>query len=230
MQGNAMGTTEQKRSVDLFALMLVIGVIICVSVAVTVYVQIFNLGLSSEPNNWSAFGSYIGGVLGPLISFLTLLAILKTIGLQKELLDTQRTEFEAMQALQLKAIEAQLSQIRQSESEAARRLVEESRNSALLALERYMHSCRAEYEQKKNQLNITYQWVLDGKATISSEEMKLITDKLKPYEEKLASMTLFYGDICFGEFKNVDDLKKTFQKELGEIWSPSPKKTETKET
>ena len=81
---------------DLFSLFLVVVVIVSVVLAVVLYRQSFGSGLSLEPNNWSAFGGYMGGVFGPLISFLTLLAILKTIRLQKELLDTQRTEFEAM--------------------------------------------------------------------------------------------------------------------------------------
>lgn len=229
MQRTSTGKEMQKKYFDLFSVLLVSVVVVAVVLAMVVYRKAFSSDLSIEPNNWSAFGSYIGGVFGPLISFLTLLAILKTIGLQKELLDTQRTEFETMQTLQVKAIEAQLSQIRSSDAESARRLIEESRISALQALDKYLHGMRAEYEQKKSQLDSLYQWVLDGKAVASAADIERITVKLKEYEVKLASMTILYGDLCFGDFESVKELRDKFQTEIAEIWHPSAKQSDAAE-
>lgn len=229
MQGTSAEKEMQKKYFDLFSVLLVSVVVVSVVLAMVVYRQAFSSELSIEPNNWSAFGSYVGGVFGPLISFLTLLAILKTIGLQKELLDTQRTEFETMQALQVKAIEAQLSQIRSTDAESARRLIEESRVSALRALDKYIHGIRAEYEQKKSQLNSMHQWVLDGKANPSADDMKRMTVKLKEYEKKLALMTILYGDLCFGDFENVEELRGKFQAGVAEIWHPSAKQSDAPE-
>lgn len=48
------------------------------------YSVIFHDGLSVRSGEWSDFGSYFGGLLGPGISFVTLLALLRTIGLQLE--------------------------------------------------------------------------------------------------------------------------------------------------
>lgn len=64
-----------------------------VGVAIYVYRLKFGGGLSAEAANWSTFGSYVGGVFGPLFSFLTLLAVLKTVYLQRELLSNQVKEF-----------------------------------------------------------------------------------------------------------------------------------------
>ncbi|UXZ44529.1 hypothetical protein [Pseudomonas soli] len=221
MTEDACETAQQKtKSTDLFSTFLVVVVLVSVVAAVAFYRTSFDAGLSQSPDKWSAFGSYIGGVFGPLISFLTLLAILKTIGLQKDLLDTQRTEFEALHALQIKSNEAQLAQIKRSEDEAARRLIEESRISALQALNGYMDGVRSEYERKRSQFDVLYQWMIDGKAATSKEDVAAITEKLKLYEKKLALMMILYGDVCFGEFPTVENLKKTVNDGLADIWDP----------
>ncbi|ABY97619.1 hypothetical protein HMH05_24195 [Pseudomonas sp. SbB1] len=227
MTENTCESAQQKtKSIDWFSTLLIFVVVVSVIVAVAFYRVSFDAGLSQAPDRWSAFGSYIGGVFGPLISFLTLLAILKTIGLQKELLNTQRTEFEAMQALQVKAIEAQLSQIRSSEAEVARRLIEESRINSLQALDKYMHGVRSEYSYKKNNLDSMYKMAMEGKSGVSADNMARMAEKLKEYESKLASMTVLYGEICFEEFENVVSLRKVFQEGLSKIWHPSEKKAE----
>ncbi|WP_095118639.1 hypothetical protein [Pseudomonas sp. Irchel s3f10] len=64
------------------------------------YSTIFDGDVSRRAESWSAFGSFFGGVFGPVISLVTLFALLRTIQLQKELLVTQSTEFEALSSLQ----------------------------------------------------------------------------------------------------------------------------------
>lgn len=64
------------------------------------YFNVFDGDISRKPDSWSAFGSFFGGVFGPVISLVTLFALLRTIQLQKELLVTQSTEFDALSALQ----------------------------------------------------------------------------------------------------------------------------------
>lgn len=222
MQGPTnVSALGKKKAVDLFSILLVAVVVVAVVSAVAVYRSAFGAGLSLNPDRWSAFGSYVGGVFGPLISFLTLLAILKTIGLQRDLLETQRSEFETMQALQVKAVEAQLSQIKSSEVDAARRLIEETRINALQALDRYMDGLRSEYDHKKNNVNSIYGLALEGKASVQADDLVRMMNKLKEYEKMLAAMTILYGDICFGEFKGADELRKAFQKGVTEIWHPN---------
>ena len=62
-------------------------------VAVIFYYLNFNEGgISSNPADWGTFGDYLGGVLNPLFGFLTLIALLITIILQKQELDKTKTE------------------------------------------------------------------------------------------------------------------------------------------
>lgn len=221
MTENTCESAQQKaKSIDWFSTLLILIVAGSVIAALGFYRTSFDAGLSQAPDRWSAFGSYIGGVFGPLISFLTLLAILKTIALQKDLLDTQRTEFEALHALQIQSNEAQLAQIKRSEEEASRRLIEESRISALQAIDRYMDGVRSEYDRKQSKFDTLYQWIVDGKTVRSKEEITAITEKLKIYEKKLALMMILYGDVCFGDFPTVEDLKKTVNDGLADIWQP----------
>ncbi|MBC3272275.1 hypothetical protein HU765_20260 [Pseudomonas sp. SWRI81] len=74
------------------------------------YSTIFDGDVSRKAESWSAFGSFFGGVFGPVISLVTLFALLRTIQLQKELLVTQSTEFDALSSLQSEQlIETKLS-------------------------------------------------------------------------------------------------------------------------
>ncbi|MBK5437966.1 hypothetical protein JFV30_14390 [Pseudomonas sp. TH32] len=86
------------------SLWFTLSLIACFGVytALSVYRQEFSGGYSSKSADWSAFGSYMGGVLGPLVSFLTLVAVVRTVYLQRELLSAQREE-----ALALKIAAAQ---------------------------------------------------------------------------------------------------------------------------
>lgn len=50
-----------------------------------------SLNLSTSPTDWGAFGDFIGGILNPLLTFISFIALLSTIVLQmKELQETKR--------------------------------------------------------------------------------------------------------------------------------------------
>jgi hypothetical protein len=46
--------------------------------------------LSNHATDWANFGTYVGGVAGPLLSFLALIAVVWTLRLQYELLQRDR--------------------------------------------------------------------------------------------------------------------------------------------
>jgi hypothetical protein len=50
----------------------------------------FGPGFSHNSVEWANFGSYLGGVAGPLLSFLALMAVVWTVRLQYDLLRTDR--------------------------------------------------------------------------------------------------------------------------------------------
>ena len=67
---------------------LLAGVVVLVG-SVTLY---FGRGgvLPSSPEDWANFGTYAGGIAGPLLSFVALIAIVRTMQLQRETLDLDR--------------------------------------------------------------------------------------------------------------------------------------------
>lgn len=219
-------TRNNSTSVDAFSIVLVVAVFLALGLSVYFYRQSFSGELSVNPDRWSAFGSYIGGLFGPLISFLTLLAILKTIGLQKELLDTQRHEFDEMQRLQTKTLDSQLAQIERSNAEADRRVVEETRLNVLKTLDNYSIALHREYESKRKGLDQLLQWAMDGKAAPTREQIDRVRSKISAYEVRLAELTMLYSDLCFKEFTDVSSIKTHFQSEMKRAWGESPMATE----
>ncbi len=55
---------------------------------------IYNFGLSikADSNNWGQFGSYVGGVLSPVFAFMSFIALLFTINLQRIDIKDKRDE------------------------------------------------------------------------------------------------------------------------------------------
>lgn len=69
----------------------------------------WDLPFTESPTQWGAFGSYIGGVLGPLVSIFTLVVAVKVWNTQKEELAATRTALEHssdLMAEQLRSMEA----------------------------------------------------------------------------------------------------------------------------
>lgn len=85
-----------------FSLMFVIiGVILWL--LVSYYLETFPGGFSTEQSHWGSFGSYFGGIVTPIISLFSLLAVVFTVSLQKQILDSQRNDFSALSKLQVES-------------------------------------------------------------------------------------------------------------------------------
>ncbi|MFA0347250.1 hypothetical protein AB4486_09800 [Vibrio sp. 10N.222.55.C6] len=65
-------------------------------IAVHYYLQTFPGGFSQEHSDWGNFGSYFNGVITPLISAFSLIAVLFTIYMQKNLLMSQQEQNAAI--------------------------------------------------------------------------------------------------------------------------------------
>lgn len=63
----------------IIALIFFVGIIILYAIF---FINEFGINIKADHNNWGQFGSYMGGVLGPIFAFITLIAILHTIDLQ----------------------------------------------------------------------------------------------------------------------------------------------------
>lgn len=131
-----------RKSVFSFWFLLVCIVFVSAFFASYYYWKIFGSQLSSNASDWSAFGSYFGGVFGPLISFCTLLAVLKTVYLQRELLDAQREEFRALNKLQSETLTAQSEQLNLGKTESKYAEIQAYQTSQINLLEMFIEHRR----------------------------------------------------------------------------------------
>ncbi|HFJ8954299.1 TPA: hypothetical protein ACGWHD_003110 [Serratia liquefaciens] len=63
---------------------LIIVIFLFSTLPISLYFYKFHHGLSSNPTDWASFGSYIGGILGPVFSGLSLLVLSVTFYHSKE--------------------------------------------------------------------------------------------------------------------------------------------------
>jgi uncharacterized membrane protein len=72
----------------------IISAILAFIIVFTAYFSHFNNGFSILKSDWGTFGDYIGGTLNPILSFLSLIAILYTITQQNHALKISQEELE----------------------------------------------------------------------------------------------------------------------------------------
>jgi len=86
---------DLQRTKSRIGILLLLGTLASLG-AVLAYVYRFGIRLryevSDQPLNWAAFGDYLGGVLGPLLSFLAFVGVLLTVWLQSIQMDTQKKQ------------------------------------------------------------------------------------------------------------------------------------------
>jgi len=102
---------------------LICGAAIAVVAASYVYAFAFyfKLPISGDPSHWGALGDYLGGTLNPLLSFASILLIIRTIHLQRESNEVLRAELEsAKRESKLRALDGKLQLLIAAQSEELR--------------------------------------------------------------------------------------------------------------
>lgn len=68
--------------------------ILIIVIVISVFIlNFYSAPISSDPSQWNNFGGYLGGTVGPFLSFLGLIAVLYTIHLQASTLKHMQTTF-----------------------------------------------------------------------------------------------------------------------------------------
>lgn len=57
-----------------------------------IYYANFGGGLSKDPGNWGVFGDFTGGVLNPLLNFITIYLLIKSLNFQEDQIETAKLE------------------------------------------------------------------------------------------------------------------------------------------
>ena len=110
------GLSAARREISLKRLLIaafIVGLVL-LTLAFGLYVYSFGTGLANKKEEWGQFGDYLGGVVNPLFGFLTLLSVVYTLHLQRELLqDSKAQAISAMKdsAANLRHVAKQLEQM-----------------------------------------------------------------------------------------------------------------------
>ncbi|MCE0907262.1 hypothetical protein LU676_31525 [Pseudomonas alloputida] len=90
----------QEMTLRILPLVMGLGGVALVALTVVFYLyrHHFTGGFSSDSGEWSDFGGYFGGVLGPIVSVLTLITVFKTVLLQREMIQIQDQTFKSQSA------------------------------------------------------------------------------------------------------------------------------------
>ncbi|MNF75437.1 hypothetical protein D3C84_575010 [compost metagenome] len=182
------------------------SILISVAIAVWAYRLKFGGVLSDNSADWSNFGSYMGGIFGPLVSFITLLAVLKTVYMQRELLDAQKHEFSELNRVQILSLEKQDEQVRHAKSESDRSKIQAYQAIQIKSIESFIDLHQRETD--KLEASITKILALDGATAEKLEAAELLLVRKKSAEKKVSELVLLSLEVSFKEYESVLDLKR----------------------
>lgn len=107
------------------------------------YFRHFHSGFSSDQDVWGQFGDFLGGTLNPILSFLSLLALVFTVVLQARQLEIAREELQNSKAgleAMREATQQEIKQTREAAEEQARQFREEMTKTELFEMIKFVHS------------------------------------------------------------------------------------------
>jgi hypothetical protein len=219
-------TQNQQRAKDRFLsflLLSVFAVVLAVIGAVGAYRYTFGGALAVTSVEWSNFGGYIGGLFGPLVSFVTLLAVLKTVYMQRELLDVQKHEF--MKLLEFQRLEAlkQDEQLLLAKSEANRAKVQAYQATILNVLESFSNEFRLDSNEM---LAAAEKTASAGRPILDNMEAEAkYRASADAARKKVADLKILALELSVAEFADVHEIKDKFAPALLHILE-AEKKTE----
>lgn len=197
------------------------GGLICLFVllcaVVITYLSVFNNGFSHSPDNWSAFGAFFGGLIGPAVSLVTLLAVLKTVYLQKELLDTQRAEFAAMQLLQQATFESQSAQIAAAKLVSERDYFDRVRISCLQMIDRQILLHENKLGRVDSAIKLAAKMAYEGKS-IRSEDINGMKENHQLIDRVVSDLTLLSIRVSQDEYASATDLQNHYRSEMVKVF------------
>jgi hypothetical protein len=204
---------------DLGWLTLLVAVVVLVMVAsIALYRYQFGGLLAVHSSEWSNFGSYIGGVLGPMVSLVTLFAVLKTVYMQREMLNTQKSEFTAMVELQRVAALKQDEQLVQAKSEANRARVQAYQATVLNTLDKF----GAEFRYDANELLAAAEKATsEGRSILDGIYVEAsYRQRADDARKKVTAFTLLALELSTHEFQSVEEIQSKFVPQMLKIMYP----------
>ncbi len=138
--------------------------------------------LSDQTGVWGTFGDYVGGILNPIFGFLTLIALLLTLNLQREQLKISNEELEHSRE-ELKASRELLEKSSEAQELTAKSLAEQTKYAAISAKLNALNASLAVIteliDQQRNGVVSNpdaYQALVKRKETIAADILVILRD------------------------------------------------------
>jgi uncharacterized membrane protein len=214
------GKLDKRENVML--LVLVFVAVLSFLVVLLLYRWKLGSALSTASGDWSDFGGYVGGVLGPIISFLTLVAILITIKVQRQFLKVQEREFSELYKLQRDTFNSQMQQARQLSADAEYSRLNDRKNSLLKNIERFdfrtVHDIQ-QLESVRSDSEASYKYCKTAVALSEAEAgVALVSQRIKELESRRLALDAFILEFTLTEHVSVEVLQKHFHDKIIEIY------------
>ena len=147
------------------------------------YFQEFHGAFSPKQDVWGQFGDFIGGTLNPILSFLSLIAIVLTVVLQSRQLELAHEELNNSKA-ELEATREELKRSADAQRQTANALEEQAKYAVvaaqLTALRASLDISSESLAQAKSDMTFSgagpYQKLLQRKEAIASEILRITED------------------------------------------------------
>lgn len=173
-------------------------------ISVGLYMNTFNGGLSSQSGDWSALGSFFGGVFGPIVSVVTLIALLKTLKLQHQTLMSQKADSERVISLQKQSYEAQAEQLLLAKGELKSAKIADFKNSVIRVFDQritYYQNSQADALSRINTLSTL------GDTLEIIEAMSKMADTMAGYKKELNKLLTASLKLAVKDFNSIEEVK-----------------------
>lgn len=186
-----------------------IGIGVLLVLVCLAYLSVFNNGFSKAPDNWSAFGSFFGGVFGPVVSLVTLFAVLITIEIQRDLLRTQRREFDLLSEQQTLSHNVQVDQANFSK-------LSEYKSHQLQLLDQQITM----FERMLDRYDAEGARLFDlGVRTgvPRTDKLEVVDRNINKVEGQVGMLIQLSVEMSIGEFKSIEEISSKMKSELQDI-------------
>ena len=213
----------------------------CLAGLYFIYRNTFDGDVSNSISDWGSFGSYFGGVAGPIIGMFSLFAIMITVGLQFTMLDRQMAEFKKLHILQNETlkqtqVQVEIQKLALEQAEIQLDLQHEQFESEAMSREqdRCLASIQAMQKQGVSSLDVQIELfnletkILDIKEfggeldhmTTELEKVKLqkvLLDSRATHNANLQQLQILTIEILSPTFDTVDKLQTHFGRRAKDI-------------
>lgn len=203
---------KKRDSLELVLYLSIFGIFIGLAISIYFYHSAFGGKISTTSNDWSAFGSFFGGLFSPTVSFVTLVAILVTIKLQKRMLENQAAEFSKLYQMQTKTVEAQEEQLLHIKSSSEFEKIMTYKQTLLTILAQQMDLHQKIIDRCSSSAVYILETQMEKPKLNLGMELDETLNKKEKSEKKLSGLANLSITIAITKYQSTSQLDEHFSK------------------